>query len=69
MPEYLVRQQFPRLDYHVVRLEAWQADRLRERGEWVYTSARQAWAVAGAMNARLVGVEARREARGVPGGA
>ena len=52
MPEYYIRQVFPDLRWQVVSLDSWQASRLRERGELVYTSAAQAWAVARAMNKR-----------------
>lgn len=52
MPEYYLRQSFPDLRWQVVSLDSWQAERLRERGEHVYVSARQAWAVARALNKR-----------------
>ena len=58
MSEYYIRQDFGSLRWQVVSLGWEQAARVRERGEVVYMSARQAHAVATKMNAQRLEGEA-----------
>jgi len=55
LTEWYVQQAWPSLAYRAVPVDHWQACKLRERLQAVYSSQARAWAVARALN------RARRE--------